>query len=390
MHERRIGIIFLQEVRRNNSDYLEEEGGFLVVLSGTAGEEREWAGVGFILAPWLRSSMVGFTQLSNRLCAIKLKTPRGKLCIINAYAPHNRRPYDERQRFFADLGDLYGRPSGCDVKVLVGDFNARLGRALPNEEHEIGPFSFGRTARVGTPGEFNRDLLLEMCVCHSLAVANTFCDMALCNRPTFREAGVRPMDPITEDKFAQLDLLLVPQWFLPRVVRVGSDRSAALASQHFLVEAELDFDMCAGPQRRREPRPERTALKHPEIRRAFVHAFHARLVDEMGEPSGASIDSYSEAINCSFASAGKAVLPVSPMQPRRPWIRQATLDLITARSSARISGDYETEKKLNKDIRRAAKVDRAEWLNSLVASGSWDGVRRLRKAPKAARSYVQS
>ena len=50
-----VDAICLQETRRPNSDHYVAEGGFLIVLSGTAGNAREYAGVGFIVAPWART-----------------------------------------------------------------------------------------------------------------------------------------------------------------------------------------------------------------------------------------------------------------------------------------------------------------------------------------------
>ena len=70
---RNIDILCVQEVRRNNSDYFVEQGEFLVICSGSFGEEREWTGVGFIgVAPRLRNAVLGFLQVSNRMCTIKL------------------------------------------------------------------------------------------------------------------------------------------------------------------------------------------------------------------------------------------------------------------------------------------------------------------------------
>ena len=53
MKELDIGIICIQETRKKLSDYFITEDHFLVILSGRADDQREYAGVGFIVAPWL-------------------------------------------------------------------------------------------------------------------------------------------------------------------------------------------------------------------------------------------------------------------------------------------------------------------------------------------------
>ena len=374
MQARGIGLLCMQEVRRPGSAYFLEDG-FLIIQSGSSGEEREWAGVGFIVAPWLRPCISGFLQKSNRLCSIKLKTTSGKLSVICAYAPHNGRPHDERQQFFSELSTLYDHTNGCQEKIVFGDLNSRIGRQLPGEEEQIGLHSFGRAATSGIPGEFNRDLLLELCVSHELAVANTFFDLNVDKQVTYREPGVSPMDNVTDDKFAQLDLMLVPQGFLHQVCSLDSVRTVALASQHFLVESYLRCSFSTPREKRQVSRANRSALKDAEVRSRFVNNF-----DEGFQPNqaGLSLDEKQCRIKEAFETAG-SMLPKEPKRPNRPWISQNTLTLIEARDKARAAYDYAKEQRLHKQIRSAAKRDRAQWLNGIASTGSWEDVRRLRK-----------
>ena len=60
MKERSIDVLCMQETRVKHSPYYTVGAGFLVVLSGSAADGREFAGVGFIIAPWVRKSICGF------------------------------------------------------------------------------------------------------------------------------------------------------------------------------------------------------------------------------------------------------------------------------------------------------------------------------------------
>ena len=73
MAELHVDILCLQEVHRTKSDYFITESKYLVIISGSATESKENAGVGFIVAPHIRSAVLGFCQLSNRMCALKFK-----------------------------------------------------------------------------------------------------------------------------------------------------------------------------------------------------------------------------------------------------------------------------------------------------------------------------
>ena len=68
MISQNIDIICMQETHKPNADYYITEAGFLVILSGGDAGQREFAGVGFLISPLLRRSVIGFRQLSSRLC----------------------------------------------------------------------------------------------------------------------------------------------------------------------------------------------------------------------------------------------------------------------------------------------------------------------------------
>ena len=99
---RRISILCMQKTHICNTPYYTEDG-FLVILSGSSITPKEFAGVGFVVAPWIKHSVKGFIQLSNRLCGLKLRVPKGEVALISAYAPHSGYPFDVRQSFFEEL-----------------------------------------------------------------------------------------------------------------------------------------------------------------------------------------------------------------------------------------------------------------------------------------------
>ena len=125
MCKQRIAILCIQETRIKASPHYVSEDGFTVILSGSTDVEREFAGVGFIVAPWARSSVVSFLQWSNRLASLKIRVPGGVLGIVGGYAPHSGYPFDDRQKLFDELGIVYRRTSVNGLKMISGDMNAR-------------------------------------------------------------------------------------------------------------------------------------------------------------------------------------------------------------------------------------------------------------------------
>ena len=237
MKRRRIDILCMQETHISQSPYY-NVGGFQVILAGSSTSSKEFAGAGFVVAPWAMASVVGFLQFSNRLSCMKIRVSRGQIAIINGYAPHSGYPFAVRQCFFEKLGDMIRKTSLNGLKLVFGDLNARIQRRMPGEDAFVGEYVFGST-NAGLQLGSNRELMLEVCASECLCVANTFFEHACEEQVTFRSAGVNPMGPVSPGNFAQLDVCLVAQSQLHDVADVKSCRSEALATQHFLVLVEV-------------------------------------------------------------------------------------------------------------------------------------------------------
>ena len=80
---------------------------------------------------------------------------------------------DEKVTFLDELDTQLQRVSVNGLKVLTGDFNARLGYMRAGEEDVMAPWGFDPEAwhRTEVP---NRDLLFEYCSIRDLIVANIF------------------------------------------------------------------------------------------------------------------------------------------------------------------------------------------------------------------------
>ena len=142
MARRRTSILSVQEIRVPQTPYYCTDDGFLVVLSGSSAGGKEWAGTGFIVAPWMTHAVIGFLQYSARLCSLKIRVVGRKMALMSAYAPHSGYPFDQRQVFFEQLGDMIENTSVNGLKLVTGDLNSRIYRRLRGEEYVLGEFVF--------------------------------------------------------------------------------------------------------------------------------------------------------------------------------------------------------------------------------------------------------
>ena len=119
MEERGISLLCIQETKRSMSDVWATAGGYFVILSGSNGSGKERAGVGFIIAPSLRTAIVSFRQENDRMAALKLRVRGGKAVFVSAYAPHSGYVYSVWQKFFHNLDSFVGDYPAMNQKLFA-------------------------------------------------------------------------------------------------------------------------------------------------------------------------------------------------------------------------------------------------------------------------------
>lgn len=380
MLQRSIDIICMQETHRAKSDYYITDRGFLVILSGGATGSREYAGVGYVISPGIRRSVIGFTQASARMASLKLRVLGGKMAVFCAYAPHSGYPFDVRQQFFHEIGEFVQKVSTHGPKMVCGDWNARLCRRLPGEEVIFGPHLFVNDATI-IKADANRHLLSELCASLDMVVANTFFDVPLEERVTCYNIGHEPIGPVCWESHSQIDFMLIPRHWLHSIRNIFSDRLVALASHHFILTARID--VCVPKiEHIGCTRPLASALQDITVANMFAAFFEANMEREQAEsenPEAESVNLLHARMVDAFHGAAAAVLPHASVQQRRPWISASTLDLLQRRNAARSNGTYDEERRIGKLIKSSVARDRRSWLDALLKSGDWGCIRKLRK-----------
>ncbi|KAK6762581.1 hypothetical protein RB195_023343 [Necator americanus] len=132
-------VIAPQETKCRRSDVRQMNDGTLVIREEKV-PSRNVGGVGFV-----RPSVVHLVDsheiLSPRLAILRLRPLRQKsISIINCYSPTSTADDSELDAFYEELEVVRNEKSF--YKLVVGDFNAKLGKAT-EEEYRIGRFGLG-------------------------------------------------------------------------------------------------------------------------------------------------------------------------------------------------------------------------------------------------------
>ncbi|CAG4934632.1 unnamed protein product [Colias eurytheme] len=73
-------------------------------------------------------SVLRFDPISERISVLRLKGKFSNITIINAYAPTELADEETKDSFYDDLESVYDQVPQYDVKIVLGDFNAKVGK----------------------------------------------------------------------------------------------------------------------------------------------------------------------------------------------------------------------------------------------------------------------
>ncbi|KAK6764208.1 hypothetical protein RB195_024502 [Necator americanus] len=133
-------VIALQETKCRRSDVRQMNDGTLVIR-GEKVPSRNIGGVGFVVHPSVVHLVESHEVLSPRLAILRFRPLRQKpISIINCYSPTSAADDSELDAFYGELEEVIRNEKS--YKFVVGDFNAKLGKAT-EEGYSIGRFGVG-------------------------------------------------------------------------------------------------------------------------------------------------------------------------------------------------------------------------------------------------------
>ncbi|KAK6757339.1 hypothetical protein RB195_015268 [Necator americanus] len=113
-----------------------------LVICGEKVPSRNVGGVGFVVHPSAVHLVDSHEILSPRLAILRLRPlPKKSISIINCNSPTSAADDSELDTFYEELEEVI-RNKKSFYKFVVGDFNAKLGKAT-EKEYRIGRFGLG-------------------------------------------------------------------------------------------------------------------------------------------------------------------------------------------------------------------------------------------------------
>ena len=255
-----IDIAALSETRLADEGQLSEAGsGYTFFWVGKPADHPRMSGVGFAirnsLLPKLESLPKG---INDRLMSIRIKLRDNRyLTLVSVYAPTLTNDDTTKELFYESLDKIITETPRNDKLIVLGDFNARVGKDSITWKGVLGPHGVGKENSNGV-------LLLSKCAQHQLTITGTIFRQA----DKFKTTWQHPRSK----HWHQIDHMLVRQRDIQDVHSTRVMRGAECWTDHRLIRSKLALHIQA-PKRNNKlttvKKLDINRLKDPSVKAAF-------------------------------------------------------------------------------------------------------------------------
>ncbi|EYB86257.1 hypothetical protein Y032_0282g1273 [Ancylostoma ceylanicum] len=338
----RYDVIGLTETRRHrplNATFDTGEELFL----GTC-DSRGVGGVGVLVNTNLAMNIDSFEQLTTRIGRLRLRRcgSMPALTVFVAYAPTSSYDEDEIEAFYMDLEKFY-REDHTFYKVIVGDFNAKIGPRRTPEELHIGTHGL----QWNEQGERLSEFIMTTRTIHG----NSQFQKPTSLRWTWESPGGEYHNEIdhiiVNRRYCLTDVGVVPKFY------TGSDHRLLRARFFFSRKGEK-----AAKYKKRSPKP----TINWDLFTTLAGFWEDTVVDNIDEE-------YERLIQHLRDSAKKA----EGLRTTKRRLSHETLELIRQRGAARAAGNYQLTSELARRCREAIKEDLKERRAAVLAEAAEAG-----------------
>jgi Reverse transcriptase (RNA-dependent DNA polymerase) len=232
LDRQKILILAVQETR-----YTDEEtadyGNYRIFKSKTDKRIARGAphlGMAFIVHKSVLKSIKEVTPVNNRLMTMRIQCANKKYTMINVHAPtnvDNKKNPIETEKFWEKLENVMAKVPKDDIKILLGDFNAQIGREKFYKK-TVGNYPAHKfTNKNGTR-------LIALCQQNNLKIMST----SLRKFPRKQKTWRSPIQQIGE---FQIDHVAISFPVQKEIYDVQVRRGANIDSDHYLTRIKIKF-----------------------------------------------------------------------------------------------------------------------------------------------------
>lgn len=348
-----IEIAALAEIRWRNEGQQDLREGSWTLLH-TAATPMGVGGVGLCFTGKAKSAWVAagkdWRAYDTRALSARMKTQSGYATIVSVYAPTEEHQ-EEAEQFYATLQTIVQSAPKRDILIILGDFNARVGKDNGGYEQVMGRHA------VDEARNNNGDRLIQFCQINDLVIQGTRFQHKEIHKGTWKHPGTGFVH--------QIDHILSNKRWMSCIEDVRVCRGADLDTDHRLLRAQVRIHF------KRAPKRDRTNPWH--FRRAGIQLqeeFRCRVTAALQQqPAPSTVAAKWQRIRTSVQEAMQQVTKQVEKPKRNDWISEQTMKLVEEKRRVflRLQADDTEEhkeeyKRQKKAVQSGVRNDRKQWL----------------------------
>ncbi|XP_070168800.1 craniofacial development protein 2-like [Polyergus mexicanus] len=321
-----------------------------VYFSGSDNTSRN--GVAFVIPSGLVGSVLGYDTVSDRIISVRIKAAPCVLNFIQVYAPTADADAEDIGNFYSSLQATIEKTSNREITVIMGDWNAKVGRT-DNDNHirnAVGRYGIGTRNERG-------DRLIQFCIDNNLTIANTVFKQHIRKQYTWTSPDNRTKN--------QIDYILINSRWRSAILSAKTLPGADCGSDHRLLAFKLRVRMkrCKGAA---------VKAKLPPV--TDQGAFLSRLNHEIASTDMEELTDPDDLWNRLKGVIGTSLAEQQPKEraKNRDWISANTFKIIDERRKLLATGLNNTEavdeyRRLSSSIQTNCRRDKNNFLNDICA-----------------------
>jgi Reverse transcriptase (RNA-dependent DNA polymerase) len=309
-------------------------------------------GTGFLVNKRIKGNIIHFQAISERMCKLGLKVKLGdkhkKISIVNIHAPTEEKEDEIKDEFYEQLEEIFDRIPNNNIKLIMGDANAKVG----NEE----------IFKSITGGESKHDRsndngirLINMAIEKQMRIMSTHFKRKDIYKGTWIIPGTNETN--------QIDHVLIEEKHAKMMKNVRTFRGADANSDHFLVIAKLKITQVDRIRTRKQIKDRYNMEElQGEVGRKYRNKIHELLESDRGNDQEQNMESKLTHIEQVIEKASKESLTTVTTTKRKKWLDEECMEEINKKKHLRRkylqTGKEEDKWEYMKQRRNAKKVCR--------------------------------
>ena len=217
----KIGITAIQEIRWTGQGVLEKRDHTIFY---SCDKRQHEFGVGFVVKKNYKHLVMDFKAVSTRICTLRIKGKFFNYTIINVHAPTEVSSEEEKESFYDLLQKIYEKSPSFDVKIVIGDMNAQVGK------EEMYYPTIGKQSLHEKTND-NGYRLIQFATLNNMMIGSTMFQHRNIHKPTWTAP-----DRLFE---SQIDHMVIDARHMSDLLDVRSYRGGNVDSDHYLVIARM-------------------------------------------------------------------------------------------------------------------------------------------------------